>query len=158
MESGFFVSTKDLIFILIAGYAAVVSTVSLLRGIWHDRRRVRVTRNTSFAVGDHGSVRYLVVEAVNVGYREVKITQVSWGLPNGETLIPGPDPDFVQGQLTTKLPITLRDGGSAQMLLTIDAVRQSLLERGDRGRISIVPHAKDSLGTVHRGRALPLKL
>ena len=158
MENGIFVETKDLVFIIIAGYAAIVSTVSLLRGVWHDRRRVRVTRNVSFTVGDYGSVRYLVVEAVNVGHREVKITQLSWGLPNGETLIPGPIPDFVQGQLSTKLPVTLVDGGNAQMLLTLDAVRQSLREQGAQGSVSIAPQARDSVGTVYRGKGLTINL
>ena len=156
--SGFFVETKDVVFLAIAGYAALVSTVTLIRALVRDRRRVRVSHNFPLFVSQGLSIQYISIEVVNTGHRSVTITNLVWNVPGGKSLNPFPPIDLVQEQLNTKLPVELSDGESAKMVLELDKVRSTLRENGFSGEVPLIPQATDSLGKVHLGKGVRIEI
>lgn len=158
MESGFFVHTKDIVFMAIAGYAAIVSTVTVLRAVLRDRRRIRVRYNFPFFISAGGSQQFISVEVVNAGHRPVSITQLGFSIPDGHTLQSVPPYDLVQSQMNTNLPAELADGGRAQMVLDLEGVYNSLRRQGYGGEIRLTPQATDSLGSVYSGKSVSLKV
>lgn len=158
MESGFFVETKDIVFLVIAGYAALVSTVALGRAVLRDRRRVKVSGTVQIAVSQVNVTEYLAVEAVNSGQRSVTIRNLTWKLPDGQSLVPTPSDDPVILHSNTTLPIELVDGATAKMFIDKAKVVNVLRDRNYSGAVVLVPQATDSVGKTFVGKGLELKI
>ena len=123
-----------------------------------DRRMVKVSGSVRLAVSQVNATQYLAVEAVNSGQRSVTIRNLTWKLPDGQSLVPTPSEDPVILHSNTALPIELVDGATATMFIDKAKVVNVLRQRDFSGVVLLVPQATDSVGATYVGEALELRI
>jgi hypothetical protein len=93
---------------------------------------------------------YAQVSATNTGHRVVTVTTLAFEFPGGGRLIPT-SWDNLYGVPDSKLPMKLADGESASLSMSYLDVGTTLLERGFRGTVKLIPVCDDSAGNTHKG-------
>lgn len=91
-----------------------------------DRPKLRVSADTRILLDEGENYpEYLIIEAVNIGIRPIKITNVGWtiGFNRKKSFIQIIKPDINNlhaTMLSSQLPITINDGEEARWLVPID--------------------------------------
>src|SRR5262249_7523188 len=89
--------------------------------------------------------------AINVGRCTVVIDILTLELPSGARLFT-PSMSGMDGFESTRLPASLRDGESAQYIVSCDEIGRALRSHGLKRGTRLIPVCIDRTGRFHRGQ------
>ena len=139
---------KDIITLLIAAYAAVLSTFNWRRAVRNEKRRVLVKHSGDFLVYPNGNIstQLFSIKAVNVGHRTVVVTAPAIRMPDGKFL----NPTSAHGYAA--FPKRLEDGENAEIRVEAQKIADALITAGHRGFVTLRPACYDKTDTLHLGK------
>ena len=130
MGDGFFVETKDFVLFGLAICGALLSSTTIGLTYLRNRRRLRVTCRVLYFLEEGNNTPYFDVEAVNAGTRPVTVNSINIKMPNTRYMVPlRYNYDEIQLRVNAKLPVTLADGETAKMVMSLDKVREAPARR-----------------------------
>ena len=135
-------STSEILTLVIAAYAAILSTILGIVQFRRERRAVKVTcRLAVSALPDGQTVELVSIEAVNTGHRPVELHMAGLLMSNGHS--------FVQAASRVgriPLPRKLTDGESVSILLDLDKARLAIRDADIQGLRYMSAFVRDAEG------------
>jgi hypothetical protein len=118
-----------------------------------DRRQIAVSASTAMPTyGNQLGGPHAKLVAVNTGHRVVTVKALTFETPSGSRLAPM-QADRFPGMPDTRLPASLSDGQSAQLLPPYSDIAEALMANGQTGKMKLTPICVDSADNVYRGKA-----
>ena len=142
------ISMSDSLTLLVALYAAILSTVLAVREIRKDKRQIRVTCRMALATAPTRDIWDLVeIHAVNVGHRPVQITSAWLSMSNGYQFTQlrsnmGPIP----------LPKKIDDSDSVSIYFDYPEVEKALREQKKPNVVFTSAFVRDAGGNVYKSK------
>ena len=143
---------KDLLLAALAIYGAALSTINWRNAERKDRRQIKVNMGTAMLTYTDGSLGapFAHIEATNIGHRAVTIASLYIGFTDNRRMVATSNDAF--GTPDTRLPVDLKDGGSAVLYMPYSDIAHALQRAGLTGKVVLIPTAEDSSGGLHRGK------
>lgn len=143
---------KDVTLFALAIWGAGLSTMNWWQSRLREKRRIQVSLQTMMLTYTNGTLGapYAQIQAVNAGHRDVTITSIALEV-EGQRLV-AMSSDSFPAKPDTRLPVILKDGASAHLLMSYADIGQALIYSGRRAKVDVIPIAEDSLGVTHRGK------
>lgn len=136
--------------LVIAIYAAALSTYIIIRDSIKDRRRLKVSCNVeAMQLGSGEPPIFVVINFTNVGHRPITITNGGFKLSDGREYIGYQYPPGV------KLPKTLGDGEAIKLTFPFNNVKGEAKRLDEKGIQFIHAFGQDAEGKVHKTSKLP---
>ena len=134
---------------LVAIYAAILSTYTLLSSRKEKKRQIKVELSFGFRVfGPKLGPTSLLITASNPGYRTVTLTGVGIRLPdNRQAILPNPPSDV-------QFPYDLPEGKHCTAWFDAKELAATLRREGFAGKVKLVGFYRDALGTVYASNRL----
>jgi hypothetical protein len=122
-------STSEILTLVLAAYAAILSTILGIAQLGRERRRVKVNCRLAVSATPGGkSAEFISIQAVNMGQRPVEVHMAGLLMNNGRTFTQvasriGPIP----------LPRKLQDGESVTILIDLDKAKLAVRDADIQG-------------------------
>ena len=143
-------STAQILTLVIAIYAAGLSTLVFMRQHRLDRPRLKVTLSTTAPVyGTQLGERFFRITAVNEGQRPAVVGWLSIELPDKRTLA-------LAAGSGTALPARLAQGDAAHIEASYQDVYSALSRAALPAPVRVRPFCSDSLGKTYYGEPLDI--
>lgn len=138
---------------LVACYGAVLSTYNAIANWREKRRKVKVVVSHGLPVyGSELGEASLIIGVQNHGFRPVRITNVTFGLPDKSSLM------FKGIEMDRPIPCELKDGETVRKMIEIQPLVELLVQRGHRGTILLRGIASDAVGSEYRSSPYELDI
>jgi len=148
MEDGHLIAAKDLAFLALALYGAILSTINWRYATRRDAAQIKLTIRAMMPTTGSPHVK---VEAVNVGPHSVTIDILTLELPSGARLFTASRSGIAELE-NTRLPARLDDGDTARYIVAYEEIGRALHSHGHGRGTRLTPVCVDRAGRVTKGR------
>lgn len=137
---------KDIATVLIAIYAAALSTYTFLTNRRKDRPDIVVEVTTDLR-GTPPVINLMVtLNALNVGHRPVTLAVTGFLLPDGQIM------DFIRPQIDVEFPHKLVSGERCRAWMEIGNLKANLMKAGYYQKVEVVGYFRDEVNRIYKSK------
>jgi hypothetical protein len=138
---------KENIILIIAVWGAVLSSYILLSDFQKNIKKIKVNIYHGFISGvSVESSAVITMEAINLGYRNVKLASMGFILPDNQKVV------LVQPKSNLQFPYTLSEGEKCNVWKEVKEFSEELKTHGYSGEIKLVGYYENAVGKVFKSK------